>query len=189
MKLRDSGMPDERYWESLFSVPLVLARLGIDSMIQDVAELCCGYGTFTLPIAQAIQGTIHTFDIEADMVARTQERAQQDGLYNVACRHLDVMERGFDLPRPVDAALLFNILHCHDPERLFGHAAAAVPSGGRVLVIHWRHDSATPRGPALEIRPTPEQIVRWAEQDAQLVWDGEIRDLPPWHYGLAFGRP
>jgi hypothetical protein len=31
MKIRDSGMPEEAYWESLFDVPLVLARLGIDA--------------------------------------------------------------------------------------------------------------------------------------------------------------
>ena len=29
MKLRDSGMPDEDYWETLFDVTLVLDRLGI----------------------------------------------------------------------------------------------------------------------------------------------------------------
>ena len=29
MKIRDSGMPDEAYWESLFDVPLILARLDI----------------------------------------------------------------------------------------------------------------------------------------------------------------
>ena len=30
MKLRESGMPEEVYWESLFNVPLILDRVGID---------------------------------------------------------------------------------------------------------------------------------------------------------------
>jgi hypothetical protein len=30
MRLRDSGMPDESYWETLFDVPLILNALGID---------------------------------------------------------------------------------------------------------------------------------------------------------------
>lgn len=188
MKLRDSGMPDERYWETLFDPPLILDRLGINSAVQDVAELGCGYGTFTLPIAKAIRGTIYTCDIDPQMVARTKERAMQAGANNVICRELDVMEHGFGVPNPVDVVLLFNILHCEEPERLLGHAAAAVRQNGRVLVIHWRYDPTTPRGPALDIRPKPEQMVRWAVNGGQLIWHNEVLQLPPWHYGLAFSR-
>ena len=121
MKIRDSGMPDETYWESLFDVPLILSRLGIERF-HDVAELGCGYGTFTIPIAEAISGTLYTFDVEPEMIARTKERAA--GL-PVVCEQRDVMESGFGVQ--VDAALLFNILHCEQPIRLLRHAAAAAP--------------------------------------------------------------
>lgn len=73
MKLRDSGMPDQAYWETLFDVPLILAQLGIGATVRDVAEFGCGYGTFTLPIAQAISGTLYTFDIDPAMVERTRQ--------------------------------------------------------------------------------------------------------------------
>jgi SAM-dependent methyltransferase len=188
MKLRDSGMPDERFWESLFNVELILSALGIDSHLQDVAELGCGYGTFTIPVAQAIRGTVYTFDIDPAMVARTQERSTQAGLGNVVCQLRDVMEQGFGVANTVDAVLLFNILHCEHPQRLFHHAAEIVPSGGEALVIHWRFDPNTPRGPDLTIRPKPEQIVRWAAQTEQFLVNSETIDLPPWHYGLKFRR-
>ena len=71
MKVPDSGMPEENYWESLFDIPLVLDRLGIDSAVRDVAELGCGYGTFTIPIARQILGTIFTFDIDPAMLDGT----------------------------------------------------------------------------------------------------------------------
>jgi hypothetical protein len=29
MRIRDSGMPDEAYWESLFDAPLILKKVGI----------------------------------------------------------------------------------------------------------------------------------------------------------------
>jgi hypothetical protein len=80
-------------------------------------------------------------------------------------------------------------LHCDDPQRLIAQAAAAVVPGGLVFVIHWRYHSATPRGPSLEIRPQPEQIVAWAKQAADLTPRGPVLDLPPWHYGLVFARP
>jgi SAM-dependent methyltransferase len=175
MKIRDSGMPDETYWESLFDVPLILSRLGIDRF-HDVAELGCGYGTFTIPIAEAIGGTLYTFDVEPEMIARTKERAA--GL-PIVCEQRDVLESGFGVQ--VDAALLFNILHCDQPIKLLAQAAEAAPN---VLVIHWRYGD-TPRGPSLEIRPRPEQIIEWAAE-ADLEPLGDVIDLPPWHYGLRF---
>ncbi len=68
MKLRESGMPDEAWWESLFDVPLILDRLGIHTEIGDAVELGCGYGTFTIPVARRIRGLVFAFDLEADMV-------------------------------------------------------------------------------------------------------------------------
>ena len=43
MRIRESGMPEEGYWESLFDVDLVLNRLGIGRSLRDVAELGCGH--------------------------------------------------------------------------------------------------------------------------------------------------
>lgn len=177
MKVRDSGMPDEIYWESLFDVPLVLERLGIDDSLSDVAELGCGYGTFSIPIAQAIRGTLYAFDVEADMLERTRQRG---GNLRIVCRERDVMESGFGVR--VDAALLFNILHCERPLQLLQHAADAAHT---VFVIHWRYGE-TPRGPDLSIRPQPEQIVAWAAEVGLTA--SSVIDLPPWHYGLRLTR-
>jgi SAM-dependent methyltransferase len=178
MKLRDSGMPDEAFWETLFDVPLVLDRLGIAGC-HDVAELGCGYGTFTVPIAKIITGTLYTFDVEPAMVSRTRERAI--GLPVVA-EQRDVMATGFGVT--VDCVLLFNILHCEQPVELLRHAANALYTDGTVLVIHWRYGK-TPRGPSLDIRPKPQQIIEWASE-AGLSLVGTVVDLPPWHYGLRF---
>ena len=169
-------MPDEAYWESLFDVPLILSRFAMERF-DDVAELGCGYGTFTIPIAQAIRGTLYAFDIDPEMIARTQQRARA---LPVVYRQSDVMESGFGVQ--VDAVLLFNILHCDDPVTLLRNAAGALRAGGQVLMIHWRYGQ-TPRGPHLNIRPRPEQIIQWAE-NAGLQPMGEVFDLPPWHYGL-----
>lgn len=170
-------MPDEAYWETLFDIPLVLDRLGI-GQYHDVAELGCGYGTFSIPIAEAIADTLYTFDVEPEMIARTKERA---GRLRIVCEQRDVVEAGFGVQ--VDAALLFNILHTEQPVKLLRQAAEAAPN---VLVIHWRYGE-TPRGPNLDIRPRPEQIIAWAGE-AGLRPVGEVIDLPPWHYGVSFRR-
>ena len=124
MKVRDSGMPERSYWENLFDLNLVLDRLGIDKKIGDVVEVGCGYGTFTLPVAQRIRGTLHAFDIEPDMIEITRKRAAAAKIGNVCLALGDVVAEGFGLPAAsVDAALLFNILHAENPQDLLRAAA------------------------------------------------------------------
>lgn len=181
MRLRESGMPEEAYWESMFDVPMTLARLGIDQRLRDVVELGCGYGTFSIPVARAIGGTLYTFDIDPAMVERTRRRA---AALPLVAEVRDVASGGFGRS-DVDAALLFNILHCEKPVALLGLAADAVRPGGYVLVTHWRYGE-TPRGPSLDIRPHPQQIVHWADQTGRLEVEGDLVDLPSWHYGWRF---
>jgi ubiquinone/menaquinone biosynthesis C-methylase UbiE len=189
MKMRDSGMPEEAYWETLLDVPLILDQLGVDGTLRDVVELGCGYGTFSLPVARRITGTLTTVDIEPEMVRRTARRAAEKGTSNLRCELRDVMKAGFGVPEASqDAALLFNILHCEQPKALLAEAARVVRPGGSVLVIHWRHDPAAPRGPSLDIRPPPEQIIDWAEQTGSLKAVDGVVDLPPWHYGVKLKR-
>ena len=182
-------MPEEAYWETLFDVPLILERLGIDARLRNVVEFGCGYGTFTIPAAKRISGTLATFDIDEAMVERTRQRTAAAGAYNVVYVVRNVFADGFGgEERSKDACLLFNILHCEEPVRLLAEAARVVRPGGAVLVIHWRYDPATPRGPNLEIRPRPEQIAAWAKETGLLEAEGPVIDLPPWHYGLRLKR-
>lgn len=182
-------MPEEGYWESLFDVPLILDRLRIDPEVGDVVELGCGYGTFTIPVARRVSGRVISFDINPGMVERTRRRAESEGLVNVSCILRDVAAEGYGLAAgSVDGCLLFNILHCEDPVDLLARSAEVVREGGSVWVIHWRCDPSTPRGPSMEIRPRPGQIVKWAEQTGLLEAESEPLDLPPWHYGLRLRR-
>jgi SAM-dependent methyltransferase len=190
MKLRESGMPEESYWQTLFDVGLILDRLEIDDRLRDVVELGCGYGTFTLPVARRISGTLRTYDIDADMVERTVQRAAAEGIGNVLCEQHDVFLGGFGLtPGSQDGCLLFNILHGEEPSRLLSEAARVVRFTGFVHVIHWRYDPATPRGPSMDIRPRPEQVVEWGARAGLIVSRVPVLDLPPWHYGIRFKRP
>jgi SAM-dependent methyltransferase len=185
MKLRESGMPEETYWETLFDVGLILDRLGIDARLRNVLEMGCGYGTFTLPVARRISGALTTFDIDEAMIEHTRQRAAKSEVWHVGYVVRDVFMHGFGgATASQDACLLFNILHGEEPVRLLAEAARVVRPGGAVLVIHWRYDPATPRGPSMMIRPRPEQIAGWAKETGLLEAEGPVIDLPPWHYGL-----
>jgi SAM-dependent methyltransferase len=189
MKVRDSGMPEQAYWESLFDVHAMLNVLRVDRALNDVVEVGCGYGTFTVPVAQRIAGKLHAFDIEPAMIDTTRERVGQAGITNVEVLHRDVLADGFGLSTcSIDAVLLFNILHMENPIDLLRASAELLRPGGRILAIHWRSDVATPRGPDLSIRPRPEQIVGWAEKTGLLVLESHAEIVPPWHFAVGFRR-
>jgi SAM-dependent methyltransferase len=189
MKIRDSGMPDEQTWGGFFDPPAVLGKLELTAGVGDVVEFGCGYGTFTIPAARAVTGVVHALDIEPAMIETTRARATEAGLANVmpACR--DFMVDGTGLPDgSADYAMVFNILHLRRPLDLLREALRTVTPGGLLGVMHWNYDVATPRGPALTIRPRPEQCRNWAVQVGfEMAVEGVI-DLPPHHWGLVLRK-
>ena len=189
MKLRESGMPEEDYWESLLDVDAILARFQFGPATGDVVELGCEYGTFTLPLARRIGGQVHAFDIDGDMVVRTKERASFAGIKNIQAAKRDALAQGYRLSDGSCAAgLLFNILHGESPVELLRETARVIQPGGILAVIHWRTDIATPRGPSADIRPRPEQIAAWATSAGGIRLSDGPFELPPYHYGLLFTR-
>lgn len=189
MKIRDSGMPDPTLWESFFEPVLVLRRLAFASGTQEVADLGCGYGTFSLAAAQLTSGRVHAFDIQREMVDATNTRARRLGLSNLSAVERDFVTQGTGLREAsVGYAMLFNILHAEDAVSLVREAFRILTPQGVLGVIHWIHDSATPRGPDLSIRPRPEQCIAWAFE-VGFVLEGPPVSLPPYHYGLILRKP
>ena len=188
-KGRDSGMPVFEQWESYFNAAAVLDSLGCRDLSADAVEFGCGYGTFTIPLAQRTVGEVYALDIDPLMIAATSERARQAGLKNIVVEQRDFVAQGCGRESgSTGLVLLFNILHIEDPVNLLKEARRVLRPGGIVGVIHWNYDVRTPRGPPLEIRPQPTQCRAWGEQ-AGLRW---ARDpaLPasPWHWGMVFER-
>jgi SAM-dependent methyltransferase len=189
MNFRESGMPAQDYWETLFDVPAILDRFGFGPGTGDVAELGCGYGTFTVPLAQRIAGRVFAIDLDPSMVEATQRRARSAGLRNVGASVRDVLTDGFGAALgSCEAVLLFNILHCEEPVAVLKAAHDVLRPGGLVSVVHWRTDIETPRGPSATIRPVPEQILAWAAAAEGLTASEPPFTLRPWHYGVSLRK-
>ena len=187
MKGRESGMPSQDVWEGFFTPAEALRVLGLDDTVSDVVEFGCGYGTFTIPAATLVKGTVHAVDIDADMVETTRTAADSAGLQNVNVVLRDCMADGTGVQSgSVDYAMLFNILHIEQPERLLGEALRVLKKDGKLGIMHWRCDRSTPRGPSMDIRPKPEQCVAWAE--AAGFCKPKQYDLPPHHYGIVMRK-
>ncbi len=184
MKVRESGMPDESMWKQFFDPSDALALLGLTPETSSAVDLRCGYGTFTIPAARLIRGTVHGFDIEPEMIRETAEKAEEAGLTNVELHLQDFTGEGTGLPKAsVDYVMIFNILHAEEPDRLLREAHRILVPGGIAAVMHWVSDRPTPRGPSLAIRPTPEASRQWMTR--QGFRTEELIDLPPYHFGLV----
>lgn len=182
-------MPEQDFWETLFDIEGILDAFAIGPRTGAVAELGCGYGTFTLPVARRTQAVVHACDIDPVMIETTRRRAADHGLPQVRAAHRDVFADGFGLPDgSCGAALVFNILHGEHPVAMLREAARVVREDGTVAVIHWRRDIATPRGPSLDIRPGPEQVIAWAREVRELRVESVPMLLPPWHFGLRLTK-
>jgi len=190
MKTRESDMPEEEMWRQFFDVDAILRSLKLTSSCRDVVEFGCGFGTFTIPAARIVQGTVHALDIDPDMVAVTQAKTEAENLRNVRASLRDFVSDGTGLPSAsMDYAMLFNILHAEQPERLLRESHRILIPGGLLGVIHWNCDQTTPRGPSMEIRPRREQCRDWAIKEGFRLLGSGVIELPPYHYGMVLERP
>ena len=180
MKVEDSGMPDEGYWNQLFDIEGIIDWLDIPAN-STIVEIGCGYGTFTVPMAKKPGASIYALDIEPSMIEVSENNVLNSGLSNVEFILRDVLGLGTGLQaESADMVLLFNILHCSENRILLAEAGRILRPGGIIAIIHWRKDIPTPRGPANELRPDIDQISECLD-GLNLHFHGNSKILKPYH--------
>ena len=183
-------MPDEDFWDGFFDAEGAIEKLLGKNVQGNVVEFGSGYGTFTLPAARRTTGLVTALDIEPDLIAYLQSQAIQYHLDNIRAQRRDFVVDGTGLNAASQAhAMIFNLLHLEYPLALLQEAHRVLDNGGVLSVIHWRSDIPTPRGPSLEIRPTPDQCRAWmAEAGFSRITNVDLATSCPFHYGLIATR-
>jgi ubiquinone/menaquinone biosynthesis C-methylase UbiE len=181
-------MPSESIWASFFNVDLVLSELQINSQINDLVEIGCGYGTFTFPSAKQISGNLYTFDIEEGIIEIVKQELRKSHIDNVIPEQRDILNQTTGLAdNSIDYVMLFNILHHESPDDFLNEAFRILKPDGKVGILHWRSDIETPRGPDLTIRPKPDQILEWIDEKKFSLYKSPTLILP-YHFGLILSK-
>lgn len=185
MKVRDSGMPEEEVWSKFFDPEQILHQMGLTPDSNSVVDLGCGFGTFTIPASQMINGRVHAFDIDPEMIQQLQRKIDKMDSKKITLYLRDFIADGSGLlDNSTDYVMLFNILHHDNPGQILSEVNRILKPGAKAGIAHWRSDIPTPRGPQLGIRPTPEQCKHWAIESGFIIQKELI--LEPYHFGLIF---
>jgi 2-polyprenyl-3-methyl-5-hydroxy-6-metoxy-1,4-benzoquinol methylase len=106
-----------------------------------VADVGCGMGYFTIPIAQLVgdSGYVQAIDLQSQQLKRVEKRARKSGVAARVDRTL-ATENSLSLKPPMDFILAFAVVHeVPSAEKFFGEISYSLKPGGRVLVAEPSH--------------------------------------------------
>ena len=152
-----------------------------------VADIGCGPGFFTVPLAKyLVNGKLYALDIDDDMLAACRESVAQARLGNVEVLKCD--EFDFPLERgSLDGTFLaFMVHHSPDKARLLRAVGELLHPRGWCTILEW-YRKETEDGPPLERRVDPAEMEALATQAgfSHRGW----RDLNGDQYMMMLRRP
>ena len=186
-------MPTAGWWEALWPDPAsVLAAVGIKPGME-VIDLCSGNGWFTLQIVKTARHVV-AIDIDPNLLEVARHRLTQSGVANCDFVAGDAYELAKLAPRPADFVFMANAFHGVPDRTRLAHAVHdTLKPAGYFTVVNWhqrpREETTIlgePRGPATELRMTPE-ATRAAVEPAGFRLH-RLVELPPYHYGAIFDK-
>jgi ubiquinone/menaquinone biosynthesis C-methylase UbiE len=189
-----TGMPDPGWWEALRPDPAkVLRDVGVRPGM-DVIDLCSGDGWFTFPLC-SIARSVVAIDIDAALLEAAKVRiAERGGAPNCTFVEADAYNIVKVVRRAVDHVFFANAFHgVPDKQRLARAVYDILKPGGLFAIVNWyarpREETTVlgePRGPATQLRMTPEQTIVSVEPSG-LKFRNRI-EVSPYHYGAVFER-
>jgi len=190
---RGTEMPTAGWWEALWPDPaMVLVQVGITAGM-DVVDLCLGDGWFTLQIARLARH-VTSSDIDRNFLNLAGIRLAENGITN--CKFVEGNAYDVDrlISQPADFVFMANAFHgVPEKTRLARAVANALVPHGHFTIVNWharpREETTIlgePRGPASELRMTPEATIAAVEPGGFELH--RVVELPPYHYGAIFNK-
>ncbi|MHB1420084.1 MAG: class I SAM-dependent methyltransferase [Bacillota bacterium] len=177
---------DEPERKKILDPARVLASLNLAAGMH-VADVGCGTGYFTLPMAEAVKetGKILAVDISRELLDYAEEKLSAARISNV--EFITSEETSIPVPEgAIDAAFVANVLHEVNGQTAFLLEIRRLLKGqGALLVVDWKKEE-TPIGPPLEDRLSPEQVVGLAELAGYGVQ--AVSDVGIYHYAVLFKK-
>ena len=151
---------------------------------QKVADIGCGTGYFSLPLAKYLyDGTLYAVDTKTEMLEATREKLSAYRFSNV--EFIKSKETSVPIsPASLDGALMSCVLHqASDRAALLRSVSSLMQRGGWMAIIEWyKHDALD--GPTIAERVSEDEIKTLAA-DNKLRFVSS-RGLSDNHYMITF---
>ncbi|MBK1826186.1 class I SAM-dependent methyltransferase [Haloferula rosea] len=152
-----------------------------------VADIGAGSGYYTFRMASMVpEGRVVAVDIQPEMIAHIEARAEADGIGNVTTQLGSIEDVGLE-PETIDAALMVDAYHeFSHPFEMMESIVEALRPGGRVILLEYRAED-----PDVPIKPlhkmSEDQVIR--EMEVVGLKFVVNHDFLPWQHFLVFQKP
>jgi len=168
---------DRRIWQS----PDVILNAVEVKPSFIVADLGCGSGYFTVPLAKRAR-KVYGIDVQKEMLDFLAEKTRKLKIKNVEL----LVSKPDEIPlenESIDLLLTVNTLHeFEDRERMIEEMKRVVKKGGKLLIVDFMKKE-TGFGPPVQIRVKKTEAIRlFEEKTLSLVKEKKL----PYHYLLVF---
>lgn len=154
-----------------------------------IADLGCGSGYFSIPLARAVgnQGKVYAIDVLSSALDSVRSRAQLEGIFNIETIRANAeIEKGVPLQDEIcDMVMLSNILfQSSKKSEILKEGLRLLKPGGSAVVIEWNQNTSF--GPPIGQRLKENFLKRIAKDlNTEFV---KAFDAGKYHYGLVFGK-
>lgn len=154
-----------------------------------IADIGCGSGYFTIPLARAVgnQGKIYAIDVLPSALESVRSRAKLEGLFNIETVRANGEIFGGTMleDETVDMAVLSNVLFQSDKKSdIVKEALRIIKRGGNLVLVEWNQNGLF--GPPIGQR-VKEGYLKKLASDLGLEFIKEF-DAGKYHYGLVYGK-
>lgn len=166
--------PDRESWQS----PEAFLEIAQPKPNEIWADLGCGPGYFTIPLAERV-AKVYAIDSEEEMLQACARRSASFGNITFSQCTEEVIPLP---PSAVSKVLMANLLHeLLQPEKFLSEVKRTLRAEGELFLLDW-HPTASPLGPPLESRLSKERALKKLSPLFELTGDFPIY---PYHYLLS----
>ena len=189
----ESSMPDHEWWQLLWPDPkAVILSLGVEPNMVSL-DLCCGYGHFTIPLAQSSL-KIYALELDDKLLEKARKETLQKNIKNCIWIQGDAMNVDNLISEKVDFILLANTFHgVMDKKALGKNMYSILKPKGKLAILNWKkkpREETTllgiPTGPESEVRMSSLEVDEILRPLGFALH--KIIDFPPYHYGIVFTK-